>query len=60
MQQVFAWFVKNHLGNKYSQSAGERFHVLVAECRHVRPIKGDKLGRVTYRDERVLIYRIPS
>ncbi|MBX3023191.1 MAG: hypothetical protein KF799_16070 [Bdellovibrionales bacterium] len=59
LQQVFAWFVRNHLGNKFSQAKGERFHILVAECRHVRPIKGDKLGRVNFQDERVLIYRVP-
>jgi hypothetical protein len=57
LQQIFAWYVRNHLGNKYAQHAGERFEILVAECRHVRPIKGDKLGRVTYHDERVLIYK---
>lgn len=27
---------------------GGKFEVLVAECRFVKPIKGDKLGRVTY------------
>lgn len=60
LQQVFAWFVRNHLGNKFSQSAGERFHILVAETRHVRPIKGDKLGRVNFQNERTLIYKVPG
>lgn len=30
------------------------FDVIIAECRHVLPIKGDRLGRVTYRQERVI------
>ncbi len=30
-----------------------RFEVLVVECRFVKPIKGDKLGRVTYNSPRV-------
>lgn len=29
-------------------SMGAKYDVVVVECRHVRPIKGDKLGRVTY------------
>lgn len=32
--------------------AGGRVVVVIAECRHVRPIKGDRLGRVNYRQER--------
>ena len=57
LRRVAAWFVKLHLGNKVT--AGERFEILIAECRFVRPIKGDKIGRVTYRDERTLIFRVP-
>ena len=29
---------------------GQKFDVVFVECRKVRPIKGDKLGRVTYHD----------
>lgn len=32
---------------------GDRFEVLIAETRYVRPIKADKLGRVNYQNERV-------
>lgn len=60
LHEAAAWFVRSHLGKKFADRAGERFHVMVAECRHVRPIKGDKLGRVTYRDERTLIYKVPA
>jgi predicted ribosome quality control (RQC) complex YloA/Tae2 family protein len=38
---------------------GSRLDVVVAECRYVRPIKGDKLGRVHYQNERVLTVVIP-
>jgi len=60
LHKVAEWFVRLQLKQKYRESAGERLQILVAECRHVKPIKGDKLGRVTYHDERVLIHKIPS
>ncbi|MCX7977909.1 MAG: hypothetical protein N2578_02795 [Bdellovibrionaceae bacterium] len=47
--QVARWLVQNHLRNRDAHSG--RFHVLVAECRYVRPIKGDRLGRVTFQKE---------
>jgi hypothetical protein len=58
-QQVAAWFVRLHLGQKYAQHGGERFHILIAECRFVRPIKGDKIGRVTYSDAKGIIFKVP-
>ncbi|MDX9732206.1 MAG: hypothetical protein RBT63_10580 [Bdellovibrionales bacterium] len=33
---------------------GEAFDLLIVECRYVRPIKGDRLGRVHYTNDRVL------
>lgn len=45
------WLVKEGLNEKQIQLGG-RFAVVMAECRHVRPIKGDKLGRVTYHEGR--------
>ncbi len=60
VQQVLEWYVRQHLGAKFKQHAGEKFEILIAECRHVKPIKGDRLGRVTYHFERVVTYRIPS
>lgn len=38
-------------------SDGDKFDCLFAECRFVKPIKGDKIGRVTYREETVRRYR---
>ncbi len=60
VQQVVEWYVRQHLGQKYKQHAGEKIQVMMAECRFVRPIKGDKLGRVTFQNERVITYQIPS
>ncbi len=57
--KVAAWFVRNHLGEKAAQHIGEKFELIVTECRFVNPIKGDKIGRVTYRDERTLIFKLP-
>lgn len=36
---------------------GEAYDVLIVECRFVRPIKGDRLGRVQYTNDRVLRVR---
>jgi predicted ribosome quality control (RQC) complex YloA/Tae2 family protein len=60
VQQILDWYVRQVLGAKFRQHAGEKFEILVAECRHVKPIKGDKLGRVTYHFERVVTYRVPK
>lgn len=60
LREVAAWFVREHFGAKLGDHRGEKFELIIAECRHVRPIKGDRLGRVTYRDERILIYQVPS
>lgn len=60
LRQVIGWFVRVQFGKKYSNYAGDKLRVIVTECRHVRPIKGDRLGRVNYQDERVLIYQVPT
>lgn len=59
LAEVVAWFVKMQFGAKLSHYSQEKMPVLVAECRHVRPIKGDRLGRVHYAHERILIYQVP-
>lgn len=50
---VAEWLVKESLGSK-ALSLGQKLAVVVVETRFVRPIKGDKLGRVTYHSERTL------
>jgi hypothetical protein len=39
-------------GEKEREHYGEKFTVILAECRFVRPIKGDKVGHVQYSNER--------
>ncbi len=58
LRQVIAWFTRIQFGKKYANYAGDKVKVIVTECRHVRPIKGDRLGRVNYQDERILIYQL--
>lgn len=58
LREVALWVVTE---TKASQKlpSGSKLDVVVAECRFVRPIKGDKLGRVHYQNERVLTVVIP-
>lgn len=46
--------VKATYGDKSARHDGDKFAGLIVECRYVKPIKGDRLGRVNYRNERVL------
>ena len=46
--------LNEQFGLRAEDLRGQMFDILVAECRHVRPIKGDKVGRVNYTNERVL------
>lgn len=57
-KQVIAWFTRIQFGKKYSNYVGDKVKVIVTECRHVRPIKGDRLGRVNYQDERIIIHQL--
>jgi predicted ribosome quality control (RQC) complex YloA/Tae2 family protein len=60
--QVAQWFLRMTLGSKAKSERlqGEKFDLLIAECRHVTPIKGDRLGRVTYRNARTLPVRFQA
>ncbi len=49
-RQVGLWIVSE--GLSASQQSGD-FDLLICESRFVRPIKGDKLGRVHYSNERI-------
>lgn len=43
--------VASKLAERSKIGVGEIFDVAVAECRFVKPIRGDKLGRVTFSNE---------
>lgn len=51
LAKVAQWLVKETVTSKQAMSLGD-VAVAIVECRFVRPIKGDKLGRVTYHNAR--------
>lgn len=57
LHEVGKWVVQQSLHKNPDQLANMRFDVLLVECRYVRPIKGDKLGRVNYTNDRVFVVR---
>lgn len=57
-RQVGLALIENSKGNKKSSWIGVKVDIIVVECRFVRPIRGDKLGRVNYTNERTLTIRI--
>jgi len=56
--KVGVWVAEQSLKKRAADLKGERFDLLIVECRYVRPIKGDKLGRVHYTHDRVLTLRL--
>ncbi len=55
IQKVSQWLIDESLSKEEAKMGG-RYEVVVAEVRHVRPIKGDKLGRVTYHYPKVFSF----
>lgn len=54
VQSLLTWFLKEVIGNDQDVSG---YEVLMTECRYVKPIKGDKIGRVNYSHEKVIRVR---
>lgn len=52
--------ISKQYGAKAKSHDGEKFACLVVECRFVKPIKGDRIGRVSYQNERVLTLQFKS
>ncbi len=57
IQEAGRWVLEQSIGLRAKEMKGERFDLLIVECRYVRPIKGDKLGRVNYTNDRVMTIR---
>ncbi|WP_374029839.1 DUF814 domain-containing protein [Bdellovibrio bacteriovorus] len=57
IQEVSEWVARESLSSK-SLMVGQKVAVVIVECRFVRPIKGDKLGRVTYHSEKTLSFTL--
>jgi predicted ribosome quality control (RQC) complex YloA/Tae2 family protein len=54
LMEAGRWVVEHSLGRRANELKGERHDLLVVECRFVKPIKGDRLGRVNYTNDRVI------
>ncbi|PIS10841.1 MAG: hypothetical protein COT73_07175 [Bdellovibrio sp. CG10_big_fil_rev_8_21_14_0_10_47_8] len=59
IEDVARWLLAESFSGK-KQALGDRYEVVVAECRYVRPIKGDRLGRVTYHHPQVYSFAANS
>ncbi|MCB0369449.1 MAG: hypothetical protein KDD45_08370 [Bdellovibrionales bacterium] len=57
LMKTVDWFIKETISKKKDLSLFD-FNIVYTECRYVKPIKGDKLGRVNYTHEQNLKYRI--
>lgn len=51
------WLAKESVKSNDSLK-GARLSAVIVECRHVRPIKGDKIGRVTYHHPREMLITV--
>lgn len=55
LREVALWVVEQSLSAKQRDSwKGVKCDVIYCECRFVTPIRGDKLGRVNYKNEKVI------
>jgi predicted ribosome quality control (RQC) complex YloA/Tae2 family protein len=60
LKDVCIWVAKMSLKNKFKNFENLKLEFIYTECRFLQPIKGDKLGRVTYRNEKTLRLQIPK
>ncbi len=51
------WLATESLKSK-NKMAGTKLSVVIVECRHVKALKGDKLGRVTYHYPREMLITV--
>lgn len=54
LQQAAKKVIERSFKSRAENKKGEAFDVIVAERRHITPIKGDRLGRVRVKQEKVL------
>jgi predicted ribosome quality control (RQC) complex YloA/Tae2 family protein len=59
IREVALWLTQESLQKKLLLP-GTRLEVVHTECRFVRPIKGDKLGRVNYQNESHFMLVLPK
>lgn len=54
IRKIGSWLIAENFGKKAKDKSGETFDLIICECRFVKPIKGDKLGRVNYQNDRTV------
>ncbi len=60
LRDVALWVVEQSLSLKQREDwRGVKCDVIYCECRFVTPIRGDKLGRVNYKNEKSITVRVP-
>lgn len=52
LNEVGHWVAQESLSKK-TLALGQKIEIISVECRFIRPIKGDKAGRVNYNNEKV-------
>ncbi len=52
--KVAQWLLLQGLSKSQAHMGG-KYAVVCVECRHVKPLKGDKMGRVTYHNAREIL-----
>lgn len=57
IHKASVWLINQHIKDQ-SAKMGLKFAVVIVECRHVRPIKGDRIGRVTYHHPREILITV--
>ncbi|MFN8944425.1 MAG: hypothetical protein ACK5WZ_07355 [Pseudobdellovibrionaceae bacterium] len=59
IRKVAQWVIKESVKSKMKLD-GQKFDVMMTECRFVKPIKGDRLGRVNFSNEKNFVYYFRS
>lgn len=57
IRKVGEWLIKESVKKNYR---GIAYEIIICECRHVKPIKGDKAGRVHFQNERVFRLKVDT
>lgn len=57
LRKVALWTLEATLKKRKPQR-GEKYDFIYTECRYVKPLKGDRLGRVTYQNANTLTFRV--
>lgn len=57
LQKVGQWILEQTLSSKVlADWKGSKCQLIVCECRYVTPVKGDKKGRVTHKNEKTFTF----